>query len=666
MPTPEETWLLQFANETEPEDQGRPWGDGTAIAARKKLNLNPWDEGCRVTSLFGGYAAIMTMREKLEAAILQAASLQASGVPFGQCGHVYFTDWRFNPLRDISNNNVTFQPGTGPDPTALGLILRLMNFGIQVRALLWLTPFWEGYAGFKPHIAEHFWMAEIVRRENERLLKKYPSTNAQIGVVGLDMRVPLFFPQAVSHHQKMMVIRVGNVNVAFCGGVDLAFTRRDAPDALHPFDPAHPKFLAGDWQSGNGIPAPKPPWPRPAGVDYYTSVDVALPKDVQWSPDLPVEIFGEHFQTWHDQHLMIEGPMVATLEAQFGERWRDNGRIFDLLHWYTKQSWFVGQVIFSTERAFDSATDSILPLDLVNPIAPLPGATAKVQLWRTIPLRRNRLGDVFTRGEYTLMAGVAKATQAARELIWIFDQYFWSRELARLINSEVKNKSSLHIIIILPPHADGSEVRGSTTIHAHHARRLAIEALVSGLNLAQLGRVQVLDLWHPDRNLGIYCHAKEQTYDGSLLVCGSGNLNRRSLSCDSELDCAVLDSATVANHQRGLWELLFPNTAWPNLDLNTAGNGAAFFSQFMQATSPINPASKTFLIPDPWMPGRSRQLPTIPPTLLESDPNDWMFDEVYKRILDPTSFSNMPSDERLDFWSYKIESPYSRGQWRTS
>ena len=54
----------------------------------------------------------------------------------------------------------------------------------------------------------------------------------------------------------MMVVRTPTIDVAFAGGVDLAYTRRDAP------------LTIGDWQSGTSMPAPGPTWPKQTGVDY--------------------------------------------------------------------------------------------------------------------------------------------------------------------------------------------------------------------------------------------------------------------------------------------------------------------------------------------------------------------------------------------------------------
>jgi hypothetical protein len=130
----------------------------------------------------------------------------------------------------------------------------------------------------------------------------------------------------------------------------------------------------------------------------------------------------------------------------------------------------------------------------------------------------------------------------------------------------------------------------------------------------------------------MYCHAKTQTYDGSLMICGSANMNRRSFACDSEIACSVLDSSVVADHQHRLWELLFHATAspaWPTgLDLNQPGSGATFFTAFTTAAADSN----AFVRPDPWTQS-SPALPNgvaVPRTKYLNWP-------VIDRIFDPTS-----------------------------
>lgn len=667
-----DTWFLPFA-----DNEGRPWGKGTNVASRSASGKPPWDVGCTVTPLIGGYEAMTAMRKCLEAALAEAKK----GGDFGKKGFVYISDWRFSPLRDISdeNRNWTWDhtSGTETDPTILGMLLKLMQAGIQLRALFWLPPPLTGlipFIGLESHIAEHYWMAEIVQRENKRLVDKNNLTSP-IAIVGLDMRLPRIPYQAASHHQKMMVVRAGQVQVAFCGGVDLTFTRRDAPDnPKFPYDPSHPhlydsqhpRFLAGDWQSGELIPSPEHIWPREDGVDY-TSVDASHRPDVKASSDLPVEIYGQYNEVWHDQHLKLEGPIVDTLTAQFTERWSDVSEYHDISVWADKQIYSLGQVFFSTAEAFNS--NGIIPLPMPTPIAPLPTGTSKVQMWRTLPLRVARSKDsVLAEGEFTVMAGVAKACKAAKELIWIFDQYFWSRSIARLLNAQIRQKPTLHIVIILPPHAD------SQAIVAHHARRLAIETLLQGLTSSESARIGVYNLWETVRKIGIYVHTKVQIYDANLLVCGSANLNRRSFTCDGELDCAVLDPQLVTNHQQRLWELLFTDTSpWPlppNENLNKIGNGRVFFVAFKQAAPFPNdvqgggPKSGVYLTQDVWRGNQQRILPTVPVSTLEEDPFAPKFKEMYRHLLDPMSLAKEPEDKSLAEWSDLIESPTSRITWR--
>ena len=599
-------WFLKFS----PNGGGRPWGDGTYMAKRLH-DSNPWDENCKVIPLIGGYEALSAMRESLEAAITEAKE--------GKKGYVYIADFRLNPLRDLSEDNpwiIQNRPwnesdSAKKDQTMLGFILRLMQAGINVRILLWLPTMASIVAGLGSHISDHFYIAEVVSKECERLNKNDPSAKDR-GIVALDMRVAS--PLTSTHHQKMMVIRVGDVNVAYCGGVDLAFTRRDAPDATHPYiyDPNStlddlldlmksnpPQFLGGDLQSGKNVPQvfdvqdKTHRWPKSLDTIYDALKDVLTPLNPE--PDLPEEVYGEDHQIWHDQHLRLQGPIIKTLEEQFCERWRDAGDVYASGFW---GSFHIrkNQVIFSSKTAIKD--DDIKRLDEPTEVDPVQEGSSLVQMWRTIPLRMERKRPPFIRGEFTIMAGIANACQAAEELIWIFDQYFFSRPMARLLNHLIKNdkKKKLCVILILPPYSDDhpNEV--------HHARKLALNDLTDGLMLGpgKFERIGIYNLWHPSRIPGgIYCHAKVQLYDRSLFVCGSANLNRRSLTCDTELDCAVLDEDLVLKHYRRLWRVLFPDIAWPsqiNFSDPNGGWGVQFFDAFEKAVKTQN----SYLIPDPW------------------------------------------------------------------
>lgn len=671
-------WFLNFL----PNGEGRPWGDGTYMAKRIDKE-KPWDESCKVIPLIGGYEAMSAMRESLEAAIAEAKR--------GKKGHVYIANWRLSPLRDLSEDNpwiIQNRPwnesdSAKNDQTVLGLILRLMQAGITVRILLWLPIKASTFAGLGPFMSDHVYVAEVVGKECERLSKNDPGAKDR-GIVALDMRVAS--PITSTHHQKTMVIRVGDVNVAYCGGIDLAFTRRDAPDGSHPYfyDPNAtlddlltesnpPQFLGGDWQSGKNVPQvfdvqdKTHRWPKSPDTIYDALRDVPKPSPTE--SELPKDVYGDDHQIWHDQQLQLHGPIVKTLEEQFCERWQDSGNVHEFGFWgslHIKNN----QVIFSSKTAIKD--DDITRLDEPKDVDPVIGGSSRVQMWRTIPLRMERKRPPFIRGEFTVMAGIANACQAADELIWIFDQYFFSRPLARLLNHQIKNvkKKKLCVILVLPPYAN------DLPREEHHARKLALNDLTDGLSLGsgKFEQVGVYNLWHPSRIPGgIYCHSKVQLYDRSLLVCGSANLNRRSFTCDTELDCAVLDEDLVLKHYRRLWRVLFPGVAWPsqiNFDDPNGGWGIQFFNAFENA---IN-AQGTYLIPDPWwnadkrikpiiIDGKTKAAVDIKPPRLPADsiearknPINWTgiareqdYEEDY--LEEARGTLNNPKLEKEDIWS---------------
>lgn len=581
-------WLLRFTSEDPGsyEGDGRPWGDGTAMAQRAYDGVDPWDYGCQVTPFVGGFQAMNAMRDAFEAAIADA---EAQPNKPGDRGHVYIADWQFNALRDLSVSNPwqgqPWNPATkvAKDQTALGLVLRMMAAGIAVRLLLWEPTTAQSEGGMSALANEHWNVAAAIQDYDETLKGKLAPTEP-LGIVALDLRTAAAWTAAL--HQKMSVIRVGKVNVAFCGGVDLAFTRRD-------FGLTAGKSVGiGDWQSGSTTPLSGAGWPKqdPPPIGGYPNFPwKAQP---QFPEDLPANVYGDGYRHWHDHHLELEGPIVATLEQQFAERWimDTGGRVFH----FKRDAWEIGKQnqVQLTSSAAIGPGPSVRPLPPATPVDTA-GATI-VQMWWTIPLRPDVAKSPFRRGEFTVMAGIANAVSEATQLITIWDQYFWSVPLAKLLAARMLAQPSLKLLIVLPPY-------GTTQPGCELWLRMeALQALWKGLGTGGAqSRVMALDMWAPQQNVGVYVHAKVQTYDTKLLVCGSANMNRRSHQCDAELDCAVLDPNVVQEHLGNLYGTVTNGPAWTDFapgwpdrflgGIQANSKGTLVRDPFFAASAPPNP-----------------------------------------------------------------------------
>jgi phosphatidylserine/phosphatidylglycerophosphate/cardiolipin synthase-like enzyme len=294
--------------------------------------------------------------------------------------------------------------------------------------------------------------------------------NSAGGEVLLDQRVRL----GGSHHQKLIVIRHAERSerdVAFVGGIDLCHSRRD--DADHHGDRQHQKMAS--------VYGARPPW--------------------------------------HDAQLAIHGPAVGDLEFCFRERWDDHGPLsrdpVGLMH----------DLLRHTHRK-----SSILPPMQADPAQ---CGTHAVQVLRTYARRHG--GYPFApNGERSVARGFRKAIGRARRLIYLEDQFLWSKEVAEIFAAALVACPSLHLIAVVPRFFDQAS---TLTLRPNQVGR---EQAVRVLLDAGGDRVAIYDI----ENLAgvpVYVHAKISVIDDVWASVGSDNFNRRSWSHDSEISCAVID-----------------------------------------------------------------------------------------------------------------------------
>ena len=292
------------------------------------------------------------------------------------------------------------------------------------------------------------------------------------GEVLLDQRVRF----GGSHHQKLVVIRhpaAPGRDVAFAGGIDLCHSRRD--DASHRGDPQAVKMA---------------------------------------------KQYGEH-PAWHDVQLKVQGPVVGALDVTFRERWNDPAPL-DML---SPIAWIQDKL-----RGAD-LTPGELP---AQPPDPPPCGPHAVQVLRTYPDAHFEY-DFAPNGERSIARAYNKVVPRARRLIYVEDQYLWSKRVAQLFAQALRDNPDLHLVAVIPRHPD---VDGRLALPPNQiGRRQALETCFE----ASSQRVHVFDVENPE-GTPVYVHAKACVVDDIWACVGSDNLNRRSWTHDSELSCAVLDS----------------------------------------------------------------------------------------------------------------------------
>lgn len=235
------------------------------------------------------------------------------------------------------------------------------------------------------------------------------------------------------------------------------------------------------------------------------------------------EAYGEH-PPWHDVQLRVQGPAVGALDTTFRERWTDPTPL-DML---SPIAWIRDKL-----RGADLDPGPLPD----QPPDPPPCGPHAIQVLRTYP-DAHFAYPFAPHGERSIAHGYMKVVPRARKLIYLEDQYLWSNQVAELFAKALRDNPELHLVAVVPRHPD---VDGRLSLPPNKVgRHQAIETCRS----ASPDRVHVFDIENHD-GTPVYVHAKVCVIDDVWACVGSDNLNRRSWTHDSELQCAVLDDDGV-------------------------------------------------------------------------------------------------------------------------
>ena len=214
-------------------------------------------------------------------------------------------------------------------------------------------------------------------------------------------------------------------------------------------------------------------------------------------------------------------------------------------------------------------------------------------------------------GERSVARGITKALGRARRLVYVEDQYLWSRQAIAPYCRALKAEPELLLVAVVSPYPD-QDGRLSTAPNLIGR----IDAM-RDLESAGGERVAVYGL---ENSVGvpIYVHAKLCIVDDEWVKVGSDNINRRSWTYDSELACAVVDEArdTPGQEDDGSFaRQLRLRLAREHLDRGAGDDGdlqdpRSFFDVFAAAAARLE-AWYQVRGDGPRPPGRLRPLPDL-------------------------------------------------------
>jgi len=211
---------------------------------------------------------------------------------------------------------------------------------------------------------------------------------------------------------------------------------------------------------------------------------------------------------WHDASTRLRGPIVRDVAAHFALRWTA-----------------------TTHQALEV------------PEAGAPAGDVTAQLVRTVP--ENAYPSVLPRGEFSVLEAYVRALRGAKRLIYLENQFLWSPEIVRILESKLREPPSddFRIVVVLPHKANNGQ----------DDTRGMLGRLVAADDGGQRFLATTIHSRTGERTGPLYVHAKIAVVDDEWLAVGSANLNEHSLFNDTEVDVVTCDAALARDTRLRLW-----------------------------------------------------------------------------------------------------------------
>ena len=210
---------------------------------------------------------------------------------------------------------------------------------------------------------------------------------------------------------------------------------------------------------------------------------------------------------WHDACAKITGPAVGDVAEHFRMRWHE---------------------VAGNE---------------LEPVEPIQDAgSITLQIARTVP---ERIYKASPRGEFRLLESYLRGLSAARQFVYLENQFLWSPEIAAVLRDKLAQPPTdrFRLLLVLPakPNSGGDDTRG------------VLGELIEAD--AGAGRILACTLYARAgaRADPIYVHAKIGIVDDAWLTLGSANLNEHSLFNDTEMNLVTHDPSLARETRLRLW-----------------------------------------------------------------------------------------------------------------